>query len=69
MEWRKVQGGYNAIPYRVRWVNGGRYVARVDQGMRMPTHLGTYDSAKEAMAACIGHARGEEAESAGWGEK
>lgn len=72
MTWRAIQGGYNCQPYQVRWTNGGKWIARYQYGKGLPAHLGTFETAAEAKAACEGHRRGGEAEwqeCAGWGEK
>jgi hypothetical protein len=71
MIWRKTDGGYNANPYQVRWLNGGKWLARLTQRAMSPESLGTYDTANEARAACEGHRKAcvEAWESAGFGEK
>jgi hypothetical protein len=55
MTWRKVQGGLNSYPYKVRWTPGGKWIARCDTGTGLPAHLGTFAPEKEARAACEDH--------------
>jgi hypothetical protein len=71
MTWRKTEGGWNNHPYQIRWLNGGRWLARCNQGQSMPENLGTYETQQEARAACEGHRKAiaEEWQSAGLGEK
>jgi hypothetical protein len=71
MTWHAIQGGYNQHPYQVRWVSGGKWLARFNHGRGMPEHLGTFATANEAKAACEGHRMGkaEEWQECGWGDK
>ena len=70
MNWRAEPGAFRCPPYVVV-MSGPRWIARMLRPGSFPDHLGTFNSANEAKAACLGHkqARADAWESAGFGEK